>query len=150
MPVRRALPFPVHFTLIDQVVEADETRLVAVKAVSAGEEYLQDHFPTFPVLPGVLMLEALVQGARALLERRGVADAARHVLGEVRALKYGSFVRPGELLRVELTLRDTPAGGPYGFKGKGIVVRPQAEPAAPAPVAVSGKLSLRLMHPAGR
>ena len=46
-----------RFRLIDDILEQDENRIVVVKNVTNAEEYLQDHFPTFPVLPGVLMLE---------------------------------------------------------------------------------------------
>ena len=57
----------VKFNLIDRIEEVSDTRLVAVKYVSLAEEYLADHFPTFPVLPGVLMLEAMTQAAGWLL-----------------------------------------------------------------------------------
>lgn len=110
------------FRLIDSVVERSADRIVAVKAVSLSEEYLQDHFPSFPVLPGVLMIEALVQAARELLAER--AGTARLVLGEVRALRYGRFVRPGELLRVEVSLVRTGEDGSFVCKGQGTVLAP--------------------------
>jgi len=59
-----------HFDLVDRVLELAPDRIVTLKQVSAAEEYLQDHFPSFPVLPGVMMLEALVQAARRLAESR--------------------------------------------------------------------------------
>ncbi|MCL4209923.1 MAG: hypothetical protein KJZ68_04625, partial [Phycisphaerales bacterium] len=71
------------FVLIDHIVEQTADRIVAVKQVSLAEEYLQDHFPSFPVLPGVLMIEAMTQAARAMLAPRG---NPRLVLGEVKAL----------------------------------------------------------------
>ena len=56
------------FGLIDRIVElARGERIVAVKAVSLAEEYLADHFPTFPVLPGVLMLEGMAEAAAWLV-----------------------------------------------------------------------------------
>ena len=57
-----------RFTLIDHIVtlEAD-TEITAVKTLSMAEEYLADHFPHFPVMPGVLMLEALTQSAAWLI-----------------------------------------------------------------------------------
>ena len=83
-------PSAMRFRLIDEILEQDENRILVVKNVTNAEEYLQDHFPTFPVLPGVLMLEVLVQAARTLLGDEG----RRHVLGKVSATRYGTFVQP--------------------------------------------------------
>ncbi len=120
-----------HFCLLDQVLESGEGRIVTLKTVSSAEEYLQDHFPRFPVLPGVFMLEAMVQAARELLRREAVAGnanpgagsipAPRMVLGEVKGVKYGSFVKPGDALRVEVTV-DKRLGDCVSFKGIGTVV----------------------------
>ncbi|MDX2115146.1 MAG: 3-hydroxyacyl-ACP dehydratase FabZ family protein [Planctomycetota bacterium] len=130
-----------HFALVDRVLELSPERIVTVKQVTAAEEYLQDHFPSFPVLPGVLMLEAMVQAARFLLESLD-PSLSRHVLGSVRALKYGTFVRPGDTLRVEITLLKADAGR-YDFKGAGVVLRPDAAPHAEPPSCVSGRFALR-------
>lgn len=127
-----------HFSLVDRVIENDGQRILTVKQVSRAEEYLQDHFADFPVLPGVLMLECLVQAARALLG----PEHARWVLGGVRALKYGRFVRPGEALRVEV-VRGAAEGDTIEFKGEGRVVAAGQPFDDTAPVAVSGKFTLR-------
>ncbi len=111
------------FNLIDMVLEQSLDRIVTVKHVSLAEEYLADHFPTFPVLPGVLMVEAMVQAARRMLADRG---DRRLVLGEVRALKFGSFVRPGEALEVEVTLGKQFDDGSYLCRGTGCVRRQKA------------------------
>ena len=108
-----------RFQLIDRVIERDSDRLVAVKNVSRAEEYLDDHFPSFPVLPGVLMLEALVQAGRALLSDR--TGPAPLVLDEVRNLRYGNMVRPGQTLRVEVTLRGEADDGGWDLQGVGKV-----------------------------
>ena len=72
-----------HFCLIDSVIQVEPGRIVALKNVSMAEEYLGDHFPGFPVLPGVFMLETLVQAGRALLAiAQFEADAAR--FGQLR------------------------------------------------------------------
>jgi|GEM_PF-2536853 len=55
------------FYLIDRVIEQTDDSIVALKALTNAEEYLDDHFPGFPVMPGVMMLETLVQAARRLI-----------------------------------------------------------------------------------
>lgn len=129
-----------HFALVDTVLEASANRVLAVKQVTLAEEYLQDHFPTFHVLPGVFMLEALVQSARHLLEAQG---KSRWVLGGVRALRYGSFVRPGESLVMEVTMEKEAADGSITFKGLGTVRRQGAAGSAEPETAVSGRFTMR-------
>ena len=129
-----------HFTLVDRFLELTDTSAVAVKNVTAAEEYLQDHFPGFPVLPGVFMVESLTQAARAVLARRGLP---RMVLGEVKALRYGSFVRPGETLKVEVSLEKSREDGAFVFKAQGTVLRGLASDSSRGETAVSGRLILR-------
>ncbi|MCC6581637.1 MAG: beta-hydroxyacyl-ACP dehydratase [Phycisphaeraceae bacterium] len=121
-----------RFELVDQVVECGESRLVARRNVTLAEEYLADHFPGFPVLPGVMMLEAMVQAARKLLAHRGVTGASRAVVTEVRNVKYGNMVRPGQTLTVEVEL-GKPRDDGYSFTGVGKVADQ---------VAVQGKFTL--------
>jgi 3-hydroxyacyl-[acyl-carrier-protein] dehydratase len=108
-----------RFNLVDRIVEVQPGKsLRAVKNLTLGEEYLADHFPTFPVMPGVLMLQALVEAGAWLLR---VTDDFRHsvvVLREAKNVKYGTFMEPGRQLavQVELVERD---GGLTVFKGKG-------------------------------
>lgn len=135
-----------HFDLVDGVLERDGTpgepgsRIVTIKNVSAAEEYLQDHFPGFPVLPGVLMVESLVQAARRLLAPAG---DARLVLGGVRAVKYGRFVRPGETLRVEVSVVKRLEGGVFECKGEASVVGAARGGGEEDAAAVSGRFTMR-------
>ena len=89
------------FVLIDRITElVPGKRIVAVKALSLAEEYLADHFPRFPVMPGVLMIEALVQASSWLVRE---TEGYRHsmlVLNEARNVTYKSFVAPGSVLEV--------------------------------------------------
>ncbi len=98
------------FILIDQVTQLTPGREIAtVKALSLAEEYLGDHFPTFPVLPGVLMVEAMVQSAAMLVH---ITHDFRHsmvVLQEARNIKYKSFVKPGNVLRMHLEAKSMEA-----------------------------------------
>jgi 3-hydroxyacyl-[acyl-carrier-protein] dehydratase len=92
----------VKFVLIDRIVELDPgRRIVAQKAVSLAEEYLADHFPRFPVLPGVLMVEALVQSAGWLVRQALDFAPSLVLLKEARNVTYKSFVSPGQVLTLE-------------------------------------------------
>src|SRR3954469_11414241 len=113
------------FNLLDKIEAISDTRIVAVKHVSLAEEYLADHFPSFPVLPGVMMLEALTQAAAWLLHRRTSFAKSIAVLKEARNVKYGNFVAPGNALRVEVDFfKPTDTGAV--FKAVGIVNDTQA------------------------
>jgi 3-hydroxyacyl-[acyl-carrier-protein] dehydratase len=128
-----------HFDLVDRILEQSPDRIVTLKHVTAAEEYLQDHFPSFPVLPGVMMLEAMVQAGRRLLEGRAGRPL---VLGKVRALKYGRFVKPGSTLRVEVSLHKDNGDGTFDLRGEA-VLRDPSRPAGEPAVAVSGRFLLR-------
>ena len=129
-----------RFKLIDQILEKSDRRIVAVKSVAMSEDYLADHFPTFPVLPGVLMLEALVQAARELLAGRADAGDGPWVLAEVRNARYGNMVRPGQTLKLTVDWAKADADA-HSFKGIGevdgesalqarFVLKPAGPPAA--------------------
>lgn len=133
-----------RFDLVDRVLESSTESATTLKAVSMAEEYLQDHFPGFPVLPGVFMLEAMVQAARVVARRRG--ETAPLTIGEVRGLKYNRFVPPGCSLRVQVELTGTDAGS-LSFKGAAVLLEPghTGEP----PVAATGRFTLRPVRVAG-
>ena len=110
-----------RFVLIDRITELQPGKsLVGVKNLSLAEEYLADHFPGFPVMPGVLMLEAMTQAGAWLI--RDMEDFAHSVivLKQAKTIKYGSFVEPGRQLelRVELTEHGEREST---FKGKGVI-----------------------------
>jgi 3-hydroxyacyl-[acyl-carrier-protein] dehydratase len=130
-----------HFSLVDRVIERGADRIVTIKHVSSAEEYLRDHFPGYPVLPGVMMLEAMVQAARLLADPDDVADPPL-VLGMVRGLKYGRFVPPGASLRVEVTAFKTSEAG-REFKAEARLVEPGTPADGELPVAASGRITLR-------
>ena len=113
------------FNLVDRIESLTHDRIVAVKYVSLAEEYLADHFPTFPVLPGVMMLEGLTQAAGWLLHHRNDFRCSLAVLKEARNVKYGRFVAPGGSLRLEVDLmKATDVGA--SFKALGTVDSAQA------------------------
>jgi 3-hydroxyacyl-[acyl-carrier-protein] dehydratase len=121
----------VKFNLIDRIEQLSPERVVAVKYVSLAEEYLADHFPTFPVLPGVMMLEAITQAATWLLHHRSGFAKSMAVLKEAKNVKYGTFVAPGQALRVEVDFaRETAGGAAFkaaGYVGEAVAVQARVE-----------------------
>src|SRR5881227_3658975 len=109
-----------RFHLVDRIMEVVHGKgLRAVKNLTLGEEYLADHFPTFPVMPGVLMLQTLVEGAAWLLR---ISEDYRHsviVLREARNVKYGNFMQPGHHMTITVETADySPDKADVVFKGK--------------------------------
>lgn len=97
-----------RFKLLDRIVDLKPgVSITAVKSLALAEDYLADHFPQFPVMPGVFMLEAMTQAGAWLVR---ATDDFRHsmvVLREARNVKYADFVKPGQTLTatVEITGR---------------------------------------------
>jgi 3-hydroxyacyl-[acyl-carrier-protein] dehydratase len=90
-----------RFTLLDRVLEVEPGKsITAIKTVSLAEEYLGDHFPRFPVLPGVLMLEAMTQAAAWTIRLGEDFAHSMVVLRVAKNVKYGDFVEPGRVLTV--------------------------------------------------
>ena len=92
-----------RFHLVDNILELTPgQRIVTAKNLTLGEEYLADHFPAFPVLPGVLMLEAMVQSAAWLIRASSNFAHSVIVLREAKGIKYGSFLEPGQQLKITI------------------------------------------------
>ncbi len=92
-----------RFILIDKVISLESGRQIkAIKNVSLAEEYLADHFPTFPVLPGVLLLEGLIESASWLVRRTENFAHSMILLEQARNVKYKSFLAPGS--QIEYTV----------------------------------------------
>lgn len=75
-------------------------KLIAERTLRADEEYLKDHFPNFPVMPGVMMLESLHQAAVWLIRSGDGFQSPLVLLREVRGVKFGDFLAPGETLEI--------------------------------------------------
>jgi 3-hydroxyacyl-[acyl-carrier-protein] dehydratase len=90
-----------RFCLVDRIEHLEVGgSITAIKALTMAEEYLGDHFPGFPVMPGVLMLEAMTQTAAWLVRAGEDFCHSMVVLKEARGVKYGQFVEPGQTLRL--------------------------------------------------
>jgi 3-hydroxyacyl-[acyl-carrier-protein] dehydratase len=108
-----------QFHLLDRIVACEPGKaLQGLKRLTMGEEYLADHFPGFPIMPGVLQLQALVEAASWLVRITDDFKDSVVALREVKSVKYGSMVKPGKVLNVavEITQRE---GSRTLCKGKG-------------------------------
>src|SRR6185436_1548301 len=93
--------FRMQFCLLDRIVDLQPgVRVTAVKRLRPDEDYLKDHFPRFPVMPGVLMLEAMYQASAWLVRQSEGFAHSVVVLKEARNIKYADFVTPGKELVV--------------------------------------------------
>jgi len=100
------LPHRYPFLLVDRVVEVDPgERLVAIKNVTINEPFFQGHFPEKPVMPGVLIIEALAQATGLLaMESEEVAGAAIYYLVGVDKARFKRPVVPGDQIRLEVSV----------------------------------------------
>lgn len=95
------------FSLVDRIVDLEAgARITAVKNLSLAEEYLADHFPGFPVMPGVLMLEAMTQAGAWLVRATEDFQNSVVLLREAKNIKYMNFVEPGQTLTVHCEVTD--------------------------------------------
>ncbi len=104
--IQKILPHREPFLLVDEVLELEESkRIVAVKHVLASEPYFAGHFPGAPVMPGVLIVEAMAQ-AGALLLLREVPDRESKLVffAGIDRARFRQPVFPGDDLRLELTV----------------------------------------------
>jgi 3-hydroxyacyl-[acyl-carrier-protein] dehydratase len=112
-----------RYVLIDRIQElVPGQNIVTIKNLSLAEEYLADHFPGFPVMPGVLMLEAMTQSAAWLVRATEDFKHSTILLKSAKMIKYGSFVEPGRQLHIHVELAG-PITDPSNIpmKGKGVI-----------------------------
>ena len=94
-----------RFSLIDRVTAVSPGEsLTGIKTLSRAEEYLADHFPGFAVMPGVLMVEAMVQASAWLIRVTDDFADSTLTLKEAKAVKFNSFITPGQTLTVTATV----------------------------------------------
>lgn len=106
--ILKLIPHRYPFLMIDRVIESDgEKRLVAIKNVSINEPFFEGHFPEKPVMPGVLILEALAQASAVLagtmLKPNEFHDYL-YLFAAIDNVRFKHIVQPGDQLRLEVLL----------------------------------------------
>ena len=116
-----------RFRQLDKIIElVHGERIVAVRRVRADEDYLRDHFPLFPVMPGVLMLEALFQASCWLIRASEDFENSLLVLKEARNVKFADFMEPEQTLQITAEIMKSESGSvtmkAVGTKGDVVAV----------------------------
>jgi 3-hydroxyacyl-[acyl-carrier-protein] dehydratase len=93
--IRDILPHRYPMLLVDSILELEEERIVGIKNVTVNEPFFAGHFPDYPVMPGVLVVEAMAQVA-------GVLVLKLVLLATIEEAKFRGKVRPGDQLRIEM------------------------------------------------
>ena len=108
--IQKLLPHRYPFLLVDRVVEFEpRAKIVGIKNVSVNEPFFQGHFPGRPVMPGVLVVEALAQAGGLLTQLSHITDSAGKVfyLVKVDNAKFSRMVVPGDCLELNVRLKRT-------------------------------------------
>lgn len=101
--IQKILPHRYPFLLVDKVIELEEDkRIVAVKNVTANEPFFPGHFPGSPIMPGVLIMEALAQTAGILFMQSIQGQNKLPFFMSMDSVKFRNPVRPGSVLRLEV------------------------------------------------
>ncbi|MFT5326237.1 MAG: 3-hydroxyacyl-[acyl-carrier-protein] dehydratase [Planctomycetaceae bacterium] len=127
--IEALIPHRAPFLWIDEVVEIGDGKIHARKKIEDGLDVFRGHYPHFPILPGVLQLEAAFQaGAILIAKTQEVGDGQVPVVTRVNNTKFRTMVRPGDTLDIEVELTETLSNA-FFLKGK---------------VSVGGKVTVRL------
>jgi len=103
--IRKILPHRYPMLLVDRILELEDDRIVGIKNVTSNEPFFDGHFPDFPVMPGVMIIEAMAQVAGVQVLSTIPERATKLVLlASVEEAKFRKPVRPGDQLLIEMTL----------------------------------------------
>jgi len=102
-----AIPHREPFLLVDEILEQSEDKIVCTKVFTGEEDFFAGHYPGFPLVPGVLLCEAAMQcGAILLSKKFADVEGKVPVATRLNNVRLKRMVRPGDLLRMEVTLDD--------------------------------------------
>jgi len=116
--IEQCIPHRPPFLWLDEVVEISERRIAARKVISPDLDVFRGHYPSYPVLPGVLQCEAAFQAAAVLISKLvPVSTGAVPVATRLQNVQFRKIVRPGDILDIEVELTERLANA-FFFKGK--------------------------------
>lgn len=101
--IKSLLPHREPFLFVDEILSADKKGSVCIKRFTGDEFFFQGHFPQYPVVPGVLLVETMAQaGGAALSFQKVFSEDSLFFLATVDKVKFRNQVRPGDTLRLEI------------------------------------------------
>jgi 3-hydroxyacyl-[acyl-carrier-protein] dehydratase len=107
------------FNFVDRILEVTDTNISARKNLTINEDYLLDHFSGYPVMPGVLMTQSLVETAGWWLKHKTDFKAGNIQLKQVKNARFANFLKPGESLKIEASNKSYgPEQAEFQAKGK--------------------------------
>lgn len=103
--IMQVLPHRYPFLLVDRILEIEPgKRIVGLKNVTANEPHFTGHFPERPIMPGVLIVEAMAQVGAVLMLQEAAHQNKLAVLAGIDGMRFRRMVVPGDQLRIEITV----------------------------------------------
>lgn len=119
--IQKLLPHRYPFLLVDRIIDIEPgIKAVGIKNVTINEEFFQGHFPGHPIMPGVLIIEALAQVAGVLAFRSGISEGKSVYFMSIEKAKFRKPVVPGDQLRLEIAILQQ-RGNVWKFSGNAVV-----------------------------
>ncbi len=105
--VTKYIPHRPPFLFVDEIIETSYDRIVTRKKIDADEEFFKGHYPGNPIMPGVLLCEAIFQSGAILIAKNigGEIDGTP-VLTRINNAKFKNMVKPGDLVTIEVNLKE--------------------------------------------
>ncbi len=100
--IKKYLPHRYPFLLVDKIVDIEEKKINGLKNVTANEPFFEGHFPEHPVMPGVLIVEALAQTCGVLALKRAENRGKLAYFAAIQNAKFRKPVFPGDTLKLEI------------------------------------------------
>ena len=119
--IQKLLPHRYPFLLVDRIIDIEPgIKAVGIKNVTINEDFFQGHFPGHPIMPGVLIIEALAQVAGVLAFRSGISEGKSVYFMSIDKAKFRKPVVPGDQLRLEISILQQ-RGNVWKFSGNAVV-----------------------------